>query len=86
MNMLAGSEVLYRIIGVYAAQFVKVPQELLYELHKGQALLPCRLIDARVDEVFVQHGATPVYGGGISFLFINLLLFLSLLLCFNVLS
>lgn len=53
MNMLAGSKVLYRIIGVYAAQFVKVPQELLYELHKGQALLPCRLIDARVDEVFV---------------------------------
>lgn len=84
--MLAGSEVLYHIIGVYAAQFVKVPQELLYKLHKGQALLPCRLIDARVDKVFVQHGATPVYGGGISFLFINLLLFLSLLLCFNVLS
>lgn len=64
---------------------VQVPQQLLYELHQRKALLPCGLVDPCVDEVFVQHGATAVHGGSIGLLLIDLLLFLSLLLGFNVL-
>lgn len=63
-----------------------VPQQLLYKLHQGQALFPGRLVYAGVDEVFVQHGATAVHGGGIGLLLIYLLLFLSLLLGFDILS
>lgn len=64
----------------------QVPQQLLYELHQRQALLPRRLVDACVDKVLVEHCATTVHGGSIGLLLINLLLFLSLLLGFNVLS
>lgn len=64
----------------------QVPQQLLHKLNQRQALLPGRLVDACVNEVLVQHGATAVHGGSIGLLFINLLLFLRLLLGFDVLQ
>lgn len=64
----------------------QVPQQLLHKLNQRQALLPSRLVDACVNEVLVQHGATAVHGGSVGLLFINLLLFLRLLLGFDVLQ
>lgn len=86
--MLAHSKVLLCIIAKVQPDLGKeqVPQQLLYELHQRKALLSCRLVDACVDKVLVQHGATTVHGGSIGLLLVNLLLFLSLLLGFNILS
>ena len=62
-----------------------VPQELLDQLHQRQTLLAGRLVDARVDEVFVQQGATALHGGGVGLLLVYLLLLLGLLLGLDVL-
>lgn len=62
-----------------------VPEQLLYQLNQWEALFVGRLVDASVDQVFVQGGATAMQRGSARLLLINLLLFLGLLLCFNVL-
>ena len=62
-----------------------VPEELLDQLHERQTLLAGRLVDARVDEVFVQQGATALHGGGVGLLLVDLLLLLGLLLGLDVL-
>lgn len=55
------------------------------QLDQWEALFVGRLIDAGVDQVFVQCGATPMQRGSTGFLLIDLLLFLCLLLCLNIL-
>lgn len=62
-----------------------VPEQLLHQLNQWEALFIGRLVDASVDQVFVQGGATTMKRRSACLLLINLLLFLGLLLCFDVL-
>ncbi|TNN24698.1 hypothetical protein EYF80_065176 [Liparis tanakae] len=61
------------------------PQQLLHQLHQREALLAGGLVDAGVDEVFVQHGAAALQRGGVGLLLVHLLLLLRLLLGLDVL-
>ncbi len=63
-----------------------VPEQLLDQLDQWKALLVCWLIDASVDKVFVQCGATAMQRGGTGFLLINFLLFLCLFFSFDILK